>query len=307
TVTEDLETKLEVLRQAERTVSPEAVITSNSSSLSTNQISESLQDPARFCGYHFFHPPQLTSVVEIITSKQTTPRTVEFLRQVSRDIGRKPLVVKDEGGGSCINVVLTCISCEALYILEQGLALPSQIDAIVGRIARIGPCESLDVVGIPFFVEVLGRTLDAFPFDFVVPELLHKLTREGRLGKYVGRGIYLYPEDRPTDDALAYYVNTSQTHSPGAAPSDEASLSERLLFPIYFSVLRLAEMGLGEVSDLCLGIQDLIGMKIDPLKEMRKLGSDGLKKGFDRLRRDLGPRYDYSSLEDVMARLDNDG
>ena len=129
TVTEDYETKIEVLGRAERTVSPEAVITSNSSSLSTTRMAERLRDPARFCGFHFFHPIQLTSVVEIITSRDTAAGTVDFLRRVSREIGRTPLVVKDLAG-SCINVALTCHSCEALYVLEQGLALPSRIDAI---------------------------------------------------------------------------------------------------------------------------------------------------------------------------------
>ena len=305
TVTEDYQTKIEVLGQAERTVSPEAVITSNSSSLSTTRMAESLEDPARFCGFHFFHPIQLTSVVEIITSRDTAAGTVDFLRRVSREIGRTPLVVKDLAG-SCINVALTCHSCEALYVLEQGLALPSQIDALAARFARIGPCEALDVVGIPFFAEVLGRMLESFPFELAVPALCHKLIRDGRFGKYANRGIYLYREDRPADDALEYYVDPSQTHSPGAVPSDEASLRERLLFPIYFSVLYLAQMGLGELSDFCLGIRDLIGMKIDPLEEMRELGSGGLREVFERLRRELGARYDCRPLEGVMARLDGD-
>ncbi len=306
TVAEDFQTKIDVLRQAERTVSAEAVVATNSSSLSITAMAENLQDPSRFCGFHFFHPIQLTSVIEIITSSRTAPRTVDFLRQLTRDVGRTPLVVKDVAG-SCINVSLTCLSCEALYILEQGLALPTQLDAIAGRFARLGPCESLDAVGIPFFTQVLGRMLEGFPVDFPIPELCHKLVRDGRHGKQVGRGIYLYREDVPTDDAPDYYADPRQTHSSAAAPSDEESLYQRLLSAIYFSVLSLTQMGLGELSDFCLGIQDLIGMKIDPLQEMRELGSDGLRKRFDGLRRDLSPRYDCSSLEDVMALLDEDG
>lgn len=303
TVTEDYQTKIEVLRQAERTVPAEAVITSNGSSLSITRMAESLRDPSRFCGFHFFHPIPLTSVVEIITSRHTAPRAVDFLRQVSGEIGRTPLVVKDVAG-SCINVILSCLCCEALYVLEQGLARPSQIDALVGQFARTGPCESLDVVGIPFFTEVLGRMLEAFPFDLAVPGLCHKLIRDGRFGKYAGRGIYLYRDDRPQDDAPEYYLDPGQTHTSRAAPAYEASLRERLLFPIYFSVLGLAQMELADLGDLCLGIKDLIGMKIDPLEEMRKLGSGGLREAFDRLRRELGPRYDCTPLEEVLASLD---
>jgi len=305
TVSEDYQTKIEVLRQAERTVSPQAVLTTNSSSLSITRLAENLREPARFCGLHFFHPIRLTSVVEIITSQQTAPGTVDFLRRVSGEIGRRPLVVRDLAG-SCINVALSCFCCETLYTLEQGLAAPAEIDALAGRFARIGPCESLDATGIPFFAEVFARMLEAFPLDFTLPELCHKLIRDGRFGKHVGRGIFLYRDDRPVDDAPEYYLNPRQTHSPGIAPSDEASLYQRLLFPIYFMVLYLAQMKLGELSDLCLGIKDLIGMKIDPLEEMRKLGSRGLREVFDRLRRELGPRYDCRPLEGVMARLDGE-
>jgi 3-hydroxybutyryl-CoA dehydrogenase len=71
TVKEDLDTKIAVLRRAEETISPQAVLTSNTSSLSITRLAESLRDPARFCGFHFFHPIQLTSIVEILTARQT--------------------------------------------------------------------------------------------------------------------------------------------------------------------------------------------------------------------------------------------
>jgi 3-hydroxybutyryl-CoA dehydrogenase len=305
TVTEDLETKIQVLRQVEQTASPDAVIASNTSSLSIGGLGKDLNDPGRFCGLHFFHPTQLTTVVEIIASAQTTFRTVSFLQQVSRGFRRTPLVVKD-GPGSPINAILNCLICEALYILEQGLALPSQIDALVGRFARIGPCESLDGIGIELFTEGGARLLEACYSDFVFPELPRRLVRDGRLGRQSGRGIYQYEHDRPVDDHPDYYVNPGQTHSLRTAPGDEASLHERLLFPTYVCLLKLARMGLGELGDLCLGIRDVIGMKIDPESEMRKLGSNGLRDVFDRLRREVGPRYDCRPLEGIMARLNPD-
>lgn len=303
TVKEDVDTKIAVLRKAEEMISPQAVLASNTSSLSITRLAESLRDPARFCGFHFFHPVQLTSVVEIITARRTAPRVEEFLRQVSRDIARTPLVVKDLAG-SCINAPLTWHSCEALYVLEQGLASPSRIDTVAGRFARLGPCETLDTLGIPFFTEVLGHTLDGFGFDLVAPELLHKLIRDGRFGKYANGGIYLYRDDRPTDDAPEYYLNPAQTHTPGGVRSDDVGLYERLLFPIYFCMLKVGQLGLADLADLSLGITDLIGLKIDPIEEMRTLGSAGLREVFDRLRDELGPRYDCRPLEGIMTSLD---
>lgn len=305
TVFESYETKLDVLRRAEEIVSPEAIISSNTSSLSITRLGQALENPGRFSGFHFFHPVQLTTIVEIITSPQTAPATVDYLREVSGQIGRRPLVVKDEGGGSCINVLLTCQTCEALYMLEQRLALPSRIDRLCAQFSRIGPCEGLDVVGIPFFTEVLGRTLESFPLGLVVPDLCHKLVRDGRLGKYVNQGLYLYKDDRPVDDSPDYYANPNQTHTPNNVRSDDAGLAERLLFPVYFTILKMRQMGLAELGDLCLGIRDLIGLTADPLDDMRKLGADGLRAAFNRLRDELGARYDCAPLEGAMAELDS--
>ncbi|OGA31485.1 MAG: hypothetical protein A3G80_13410 [Betaproteobacteria bacterium RIFCSPLOWO2_12_FULL_62_13b] len=304
TVKEDFDLKIAVLRQAEATISPQAVLTSNTSSLSLTRLGESLRDPARFCGFHFFHPPQLTSVVEIITAHRTAPHIVGFLRQVSRDIGRTPVVVKDLAG-SCVNVPLAFCCCEALYILEQGLASPSWLDtAFAGRLARLGPCETMDGLGIPFFTDLLGRTLVAFAADRAVPELCHRLIRDGRLGRHANQGIYLYRDDRPVDDAPEYYLNPTQTHSPAGVRSGDAGLCERLMFSIHFAILKVASMGLCSVGDLCLGISDLIGLKTDPMEELRALGSAGLRDVFDRLRAELGPRYDCRPLAGIMATVD---
>jgi len=304
TVKEDLDTKIAVLRRVEETITPQAVLTSNTSSLSITRLAESLRDPARFCGFHLFHPIQLTSIVEILTSRHTAPHVVEFLRQISRDIGSTPLVMKDLAG-SCINVPLAWHTCEMLYLLEQGVASPSRVDAIVGRFARVGPCETLDTIGIPFFTNLLRHTIDGFAFDLTVPELLHKMSRDGRFGKYANRGVYIYRDDRPTDDVLEYYANPAQTHTPRGARSDDEGLHERLLFPVYFAMLTVAQMNLGNLGDLCLGISDVIGLKLNPMEEMQKLGSDGLRKVFDRLRDELGPRYDCRPLADIMASLDD--
>lgn len=304
TVSENFDTKIEVLRRAEETISPQAVLTSNTSSLSITRLAEHLRDSTRFCGFHFFHPVQLTSIVEIITSHRTSLRIVELLRQVSRDIGRRPLVMKDRSG-SCVNVPLIFHCCEALYILEQGLASPSGIDKAAGQVARLGPCETMDAVGFPLVTDLLRRTLVAFDPDQAVPELCHRLIRDGRFGKHATRGIYIYRDDGPTDDVPEYYLNPTQTHTPADARSDEMALHERLIFPIYFSALKVAQEGLGDLGDLSLGMIDILGLKLDPLQEMRKLGSKGLRDVFDRLRDELGPRFDCRPLEGIMATLDD--
>jgi 3-hydroxybutyryl-CoA dehydrogenase len=305
TISEDFDKKVDVLRRAEEMIAPDGVLTSNTSSLSITRLAEHLQDPTRFCGLHFFHPVQLTSTTEIIIAPKTAPGVVEFLRQVSRDIGRTPLVVRDLAG-SCLNVPLALHCCEVLYVLEQGLASPSSIDRMIsGRFSRLGPCETMDVIGVPLMTDLVRPILAAFAVDQAVPELCQRLIRDGRVGKYANQGIYLYQGDRPTDSAREYYLNPAQTHTLAGVRSDENGLRERLEFPFYLGLLKVAHAGLADLGELCRGLTDVIGLTVDPLEEMRKLGSKGLRETFDRLRDELGPRFDCRELHGIMATLDD--
>lgn len=301
-VAEDYGLKLELLKKLEDVVAPSATITTNSSSFSPTQLGAELKRPEMFAGFHFFHPIQLTSIVEIIAGAQTSPQTVEALREASLTMHRTPIVVKDYAG-SAINVILTGLTCESLYMLEQGLATPTQIDNIAAKFGRLGPCEALDTIGIKFFTEVLERTLSKFPFQLTVPELLRKLIREGRDGKYAGSGLFVYRDDRPYDDAREYYLNPTQQHSPAESASDEAALLERLLIQIYYYILFLAEMGLGTIDDFSFGIQDLIGLRENPVEKMREMGGDQLRETCLRLQSTFGKRYDPAPVSRSLAEL----
>lgn len=301
-VAEDFALKVELLKRVEQLVAPSAILTTNSSSFSPTKLGEALQRPQQFAGFHFFHPIQLTSIVEIIVGQQTSPATVETLRQTAQALRRTPIVVRDHAG-SAINVLLTGLTCEALYILEAGQATPSKIEEIIGRIARLGPCEALDTIGLTFYSQVLERTLAAYPFRLQYPELLRKLVRDGRDGKYAGKGLFLYREDRPYDDDVAYYRNPHQTHTPANAPADDDSLSLRLLLQVYYGILLLTEMGLGTLDDFSLGIQDMVGLKTNPAEDMRKLGGQQLRSRFEQLAAIYGERYDPAPIARTLAAL----
>ena len=176
---------------------------------------------------------------------------------------------------------------------------------ITTQIARVGPCETIDVIGIPFCMDILHATLGAFAPEQVVPKLCQKMISDGRFGKYTGRGVYVYQNDRSTDDAPEYYRDPTQTHTPGGARVDATGVYERLLFTIYLSILRVTDRGLADLGDMCLGVQRMLDLKADPLEQMRKLGSKGLRDVFDRLRDDLGPRFDCRPVEGTMATLDH--
>lgn len=305
-VTEDWELKVSLLRRLEEILPADAILSTNSSSFAPSKLAESLTRPDRFCGFHFFHPVQLTTIIEIIVAHQTSPATTDAIVALTKQMRRVPIVVKDYSG-SAINVMLTGHTCEALYILEQGAALPSRVDLLASHFARLGPCDALDSIGIDFFTHVLERTLEAFPFKLTVPELLRKLIADGRDGKYVGKGIFNYPEDRPADADPAYYIIPGQTHSPLNSPTDDDSLVERLLVQVYYYILYLAALEIGSLPDLCLGIQDLIGLKVDPWLYLRQLGSKGVIATLTRLQTQFGDRFDPTPVLPALKMLDAAG
>jgi 3-hydroxybutyryl-CoA dehydrogenase len=297
-IPEDQEAKGRLYRDLEKTVSPESMIVSNSSSLSLNALAQSLDRPERFCGFHFFHPIPLTSVIEIIRWDRVSSRTLEILSQFSRSLGRIPLLVKD-GPGSVLNAILACECCEALYILEQGFASPSEVDRIAGRFFRIGPCESLDIIGIAFFAELFERTTIVRPEGVTMPSLLFKLVADGRKGRDWGKGIFLYVDQKEKDDAPSYYFNPHQSHSYETAGRDAETIARRLLFALLCGALFVLDRKLAPAEALDLGIKDILGMKDGPITLMNAMGKERLREELLSLATTVGPRFD-PALADVL-------
>jgi len=297
-IPEDLDAKTRLYGMLEKTVSRESVISSNTSSLSINALARSLEHPDRFCGFHFFHPIPLTSIVEIIRWDGVSPRTLDALCQLSRSLGRTPLLVKD-GPGSIINAILACELCEALYILEQGLASPSEIDKIAGRFFRIGPCESLDIIGIAFFAEVFERTTIVRPEGIVTPSLIFKLIEDGRRGRDWGKGIFLTADQNSRDEASGYYFNPHQGHSLRTAGRGTETIATRLLFALLCGALFVLERGLASADAVDLGVRDILGMKDGPIALMKAMGKERLRKELISLAATVGPRFD-PALADVL-------
>ncbi len=286
---EDFDLKAGVLGTVESLVAPDAVIASNTSSFSLARLAGALARGERFCGFHFINPVLLTSTIEIIRWDGLSSRALEIAADVSARLGRRPLIVKD-CPGSVLNPIIGCYSCEALYILEQGLALPGDIDRLAEREFRVGPCEALDTVGIAFFRDVFDRTSEIRPPNIPLPALVPKLLADGRTGRDAGRGVFLYSGESPGQSPLDYYVDPGQRHSPG--PSRGKDCLERLNLVIMAATLFILSLGRAEADDLDFGVQDALGMTEGPVARMRKLGRDGLRGKLERFRREVGPRFD---------------
>lgn len=190
-VVEDLGIKQKVFKDLDDRSSSEAVLASNTSSLSVTKMAEVTKNPARVVGLHFFNPVHRMPLVEIIRAAQTSDETVERTVQFARLLGKTVIVVKD-APGFLVNRLLLPYMNEAAYLLEAGMR-PEQIDRIVEAFGMpMGPVELADQVGIDVGVKVAHILQDAFGARMKVAGILEEVKEKGLLGKKSGKGFYLH-------------------------------------------------------------------------------------------------------------------
>jgi 3-hydroxybutyryl-CoA dehydrogenase len=195
-VIEDLAVKQRLFADLERAAPVEALLASNTSSLSIAQIAAALEQPGRFVGMHFFNPVHLMKLVEVVThargDRSATDRAVAFARQ----LGKEPIVVKDSPGfaSSRLGVVL---GLEAMRMLEQGVASAEDIDKAMelGYNHPMGPLKLTDLVGLDVrlaIAEYLHATLKLSQYE--PPAILRHKVKTGELGKKTGKGFYTWSD-----------------------------------------------------------------------------------------------------------------
>jgi 3-hydroxybutyryl-CoA dehydrogenase len=147
-IVENLDAKRELFRELEKRLAPDAVIATNTSSLSVTEIAAGCGKPERVAGLHFFNPPPLMKLVEVIGGLRTDPAVVEGLTGFGKRINKHPVVATDTPG-FLVNHAGRAYGPEALRIVAQGIASPREVDLLMKEAAgfRMGPFELLDLVG----------------------------------------------------------------------------------------------------------------------------------------------------------------
>jgi 3-hydroxybutyryl-CoA dehydrogenase len=194
-VPEDVALKLDALTRAEAVLGSDAVVATNTSSISIDELAAVLARPTRFLGLHFFNPVPASELVEVVRGTSTDGALVQAARGWVAELGKTAVVVADAPGfaSSRLGVAL---GLEAIRMLEDGVASADDIDAAMtlGYKHPMGPLRLTDLVGLDIrlgIAEVLARELGP---RFEPPELLRRMVAEGRLGRKTGEGFYLWEE-----------------------------------------------------------------------------------------------------------------
>ena len=194
-VAEDLEVKKAVFREMETLCSPEAILATNTSGLSPTLISEALEKKDRFLVSHFWNPPHLMPVVELVPGKFTSGDTVKVTGELLEKIGKKPVSLKKEAPGFIGNRLQFALLREALHIVDEGIASKEDVDrtmrfSLGRRLADTGPLESTDLGGLDIFYNVASYLFKDLSNTPEVSSILKDPATRGDLGAKTGKGIY---------------------------------------------------------------------------------------------------------------------
>jgi len=195
-VPEKMELKLDVFSRLDQACANQAVLASNTSSLSITEMAAATRRPHQFIGMHFFNPVHKMKLVEIIRGLETDDDTFAIAETVSRKMGKDTVEVK-ESPGFVTSRINALIGNEAFYMLQEGISSARDIDKALklGLNHPMGPFEMIDLVGLDTRLSILNFLHQTLGEKYRPCPLLVEYVKAGRLGKKVGKGVYEYPDE----------------------------------------------------------------------------------------------------------------
>jgi 3-hydroxybutyryl-CoA dehydrogenase len=194
-VPERLDLKISVLREADKLLPPEAILASNTSSISITTLAAATSRPDRFVGMHFMNPVPVMALIEVIRALQTSDDTFHTTMALCERLEKKPVAVNDAPGFVSNRVLMPMIN-EAAFAVMEGVATAESVDAImkIGMNHPMGPLELADLIGLDTCVNILEVLYSGFgDTKYSACPLLRKMVAAGWLGRKSGRGFYNYP------------------------------------------------------------------------------------------------------------------
>ena len=297
-VFETIPVKRAVLAEIENNCTPEAIIATNTSTLSLDDLAAEMTHPERLVGLHFFNPAQVMPLVEVIRTQTTSAKTIATALQLTKQIRKTPVLVNNREG-FLVNRIFIPYLKEAFYLLEDG-ADPREIDtAAVDFGFPMGPLTLIDMAGLDILAFTDKVMRKAFDRHQPESDVLSQLVQKGLLGQKTAAGLYKYqkgdytPHDNPEAQKIIADVRNKKAKPP--CKIDKDAITERLVLRMVNEALYVMDEKIAQrQSDLDVAMVLGIGFpdfRGGLLKYANDLGTEYVKQRLEALAEQLGPRF----------------
>jgi len=192
--TENPAIKFGIFRDLSRICRPKTILASNTSSISINEIAKQTDRPEQVIGMHFMNPVPVMTLVEVVRGKKTAKHVVDRIDQISKSLGKTPVIVKDSPGFVSNRVLMPMIN-EGIYCVQEGIATAEGVDTVMklGMKHPLGPLALADLIGLDVCLAIMKVLQEGLDVQKYRPApLLEKMVAKGQLGRKSGQGFYAY-------------------------------------------------------------------------------------------------------------------
>ena len=296
-VVEREDVKANVFRSLDRVLRPDAILASNTSSLSVGRMAEATERPSQVAGLHFFNPVHRMELVEVVRAEGTDEATIARLVSFVRALGKTPIVTTDSPG-FLVNRVLFPYLGEAILMVAEGFDVPT-IDREIRRFGMpMGPLELLDQVGLDVAHHVAGSLDGVLPGVAPVVNCLAPFVEAGQLGKKSGSGFYVYHKGKRRGAAeLPMFRGRDSRPAQARDFADDSltAIQRRLIYPLLAEAARCHQEGIvSNAWAIDLGMVLGTGFaphRGGPLHVIDSLGIERVTANLERLQYELGSRF----------------
>ena len=203
-IVENLEVKQALFTKMESICGSDTILASNTSTYMPSQLAEATKNPGRVLVMHYFNPPHVVPLVEVVGGRDTSPDTVETVRDLLVSQGKKPVVLEKEALGFIANRLQAALLRECFALVENGVARPEDIDTVVTsslgrRLGVAGPFEVFDAAGADVWYAICEQLMPDIESSTEVPPAIARMAESGNFGLKTGRGVYEWPDEAAID------------------------------------------------------------------------------------------------------------